>query len=164
MTLWTMTRVWTIGAIVAVTSMAACDAHDHEGEETPEAEACEHLVDGPAQAVDAKADPKTSDLADVSKSHTRFDVTLPADASGTYGGYVRFLAPAKGGYLVVANASTPLQVIDSAGAEVTPTSAAATPACSAAKVQLGLNLDVATYLVKLGPAPQAKVGLLFEAK
>ncbi len=105
-----------------------------------------------------------ADLADVSKSHTRFDVTLPADVSGSYAGYVRFLAPAKGAYLVVANASTPVQLVDSAGAEVTPTSAAATPACSAAKVQLAVNLDVATYLVKLGPAPQAKVGLLFEAK
>ena len=40
-----------------------------------------------------------ADLADISKSHTRFDVTLPADTTGTYAGFVRFLAPAKGNYL-----------------------------------------------------------------
>ncbi len=147
-------------------SLASCatDEHDDHANATPESEACEHLAGTASKAVAALTVADADQLADVSTAHTRFDVTLPADASGTYAGYVKFLAPTKGDYLLVANAAVPLQVIDSAGVSVAPTSTSSTGACSAVATQLVLPLGVATYRVKIGPHSKATVGLLFEAK
>lgn len=145
--------------------LAACDSDDHDhASTTPEAEACEHLAGSVSKAVSALADADAAALPDVSAAHTRFDISLPADASGTYAGYVKFLAPAKGDYLLVANAAVPLQVIDSAGVAVAPSSTSSTGACSAVASQLVLPLGVASYRVKIGPHSKASVGLLFEAK
>lgn len=147
-------------------SLAGCaaDEHDTHASATPESEACEHLAGTASKAVAAQTVADTVELADVSAAHTRFDVTLPADASGTYAGYVKFLAPAKGDYLLVANAAVLLQVMDSAGVAVAPTSTSSSGACSAVATQLVLPLGVATYRVKIGPHSKATVGLLFEAK
>ncbi len=147
-----------IGLVACTEEAAPAAAED------PAAEACEHLAEGPAQAVAAKTTDAAAELPDVSTSHTRFDVTLPADVSGTYAGYVKFLAPAAGSYLLVANAAVPIQVIDSAGKAVAPTAQVAVGACAAVKTQLELPLGVATYRVKVGPHTQPLVGLLFEAK
>jgi hypothetical protein len=151
---------------VLALALASCatDEHDDHANATPESEACEHLAGTASKAVTALTVADADKLADVSTAHTRFDVTLPADASGTYAGYVKFLAPTKGDYLLVANAAVPLQVIDSAGVAVVPTSTTSTGACSAVATQLVLPLGVATYRVKIGPHSKATVGLLFEAK
>lgn len=158
----------TAGLAVATWSslcLLACaeDAAPH-ADDDPAAEACEHLAEGPAQAVSAKTTDVAAELADVSKRHTRFDVTLPADVSGTYAGYVKFLAPAAGSYLLVANATVPLQVLDSTGLAVAPTAQTSVGVCPAVKTQLVYPLGVATYRVKIGPHSQPLVGLLFEAK
>lgn len=155
-----------IASAVIALSLASCatDEHDTHPAETPESEACEHLAGTASKSVAALAVADAAQLADVSAVHTRFDVTLPADASGTYAGYVKFLAPAKGDYLLVANATVPLQVIDSAGITVPPSSTSSTGACSAVATQLVLPLHVATYRVKIGPHSKASLGLLFEAK
>lgn len=151
-------------AAAAVVAAACTDDHGDHADASPEAEACEHLGGPASKAVTAAASADAADLADVSAPHTRFDVSLPMEASGSYAGYVKFLAPAKGDYLLVANAAVPLQVIDSAGAAVAPASTSASGACSAVATQLVLPLGVATYRVKIGPHAKASVGLLFEAK
>ena len=154
-----------IPAFLAAWSLLGCAAEPAPvAADDPAAEACEHLTDGPAQAVVAKTTSVAAELADVSKSHTRFDVTLPADASGTYAGYVKFLAPTAGGYLLVANALVPMQVLDSGGSALVPVSTVVASACPAAKTQLELMFGISTYRVKIGPISQAVVGLLFEAK
>lgn len=158
---------WTrlVSLLVAATALPHCvDEAAAPAAEDPAAEACEHLAAGPAQAVTAKSVDTAAELADVSKSHTRFDVTLPADASGTYAGYVKFPAPAAGSYLLVADAAAPLQLLDSAGKVIAPTAQTTAGACSAVKTQLELPLAVATYRVKIGPYAKPLVGLLFEAK
>jgi hypothetical protein len=65
-----------------------------EGEEDPFAEACEHMAEGPANAVTASLD--VASLPDVSAPHTRHDVTLvDVDGGGEgvdVGGSVAFAA------------------------------------------------------------------------
>ncbi|MSQ84406.1 MAG: hypothetical protein EXR77_16250 [Myxococcales bacterium] len=132
--------------------------------ETPEGEMCEHLAEGPAQIVAASSADTAAALPEVSKSHTRFDVDLPKDASGTYTGYVRFAAPAKGAYLLGMNAKVPVEVALAASGTAVAPAVAVKPACAVALYQAELALELGTYRVKLGPAHSAKVGLLFEAK
>jgi len=151
-----------LSAVAAAAQLLAC-AHDHENE-TPEQEACEHLGGSAATAVTATAD-STADLPpDVSKAHVKFAVTLPADASGTYAGSVRFLAPAKKQYLLVLDKTVPFQLTDSAGKAVDAVAGATKANCSAVAAQAVYSLDVATYRLRIGPASKAAVGLLFEAR
>ena len=151
--------------LVVATAFAGCDSahdddHKHE-EESPEAEACEHLTQGPASVATASTD---SDLApDISKSHTRHDLTLAGDADKK-GGYVKFIAAKSGDYVVVMNADVPAQVVDAQGNALTPKSEATLQAgCAAIKRKAVYTLGVATYRLKLGPTSLTSVGALFEA-
>ncbi len=151
--------------VYATALLSACASTEPApAEETPEQEACEHLGGSLATAVTAVDDKAPGQAPDVSKAHTKFTVTLPADASGTYAGTVRFLAPAKGQYLVVADAAVPFALLDSGGKALDPVAGATKAACAAVAAQAVYALDVATYRLKLGPAPKATVSVLFEAK
>jgi len=141
------------------TAAVACDSHDHAGA-TPAAEACEHLAAAASHAVTAVAPGGTAALPDMTKPHVRADVTLPADASGTFAGEVKFLSAAKGSYLLLTNVDVAIQVADSAGKAVDQV--AAPDPCSGAAVRKVVALDVATYKIRIGPAKQAKVGLMIE--
>ncbi len=150
---------------LAATALTACALTEPAPtEETPEQEACEHLGGTTATAVAAVDDKATGLAPEVSKSHTKFAVALPADPSGTYAGSVRFLAPAKGQYLVVADTAVPMQLFDSAGKALEPVAGATKANCPAVAAQAVYALEVATYRLKLGPTSKASVGLLFEAK
>jgi hypothetical protein len=155
---------WLLTATLALSAAACADDHDHDhADESPEAEACEHLSDGPAQAVLAVAAEEVAGLPDISKSHTRFDVTLPGDA-GKLAGYVKFVSTKSGDTLLVANADVPMQLVDGTGAAVQPKSEATSQAgCAAVKRRAVYTLGVATYRLKLGPTATSTVGLLFEA-
>jgi hypothetical protein len=158
-------RRW-LAAAAALSAVACGDDHDHDHDhdsQTPAAEACEHLQEGPAQAVAAQLSADPTALADVSKAHTRFDIALAETATATYGGYVKYLSAKAGTTLLVADKALPVQIVDSLGVEVTPTTAAAAPACAAAKVQLGVALQVGTYRLKLGPTTAPQVGIVIEA-
>lgn len=145
-------------------AVACADDHaDDHADESPEDEACEHLSDGPAQAILAVAADDVAGLPDISKAHTRFDVTVVGDA-GKLGGYVKFVSARSGDVLVVANADVPFQLLDSAGTAVAPKSEATSQAgCAAVKRRAVYTLGVATYRLKLGPTATSTVGLLFEA-
>lgn len=139
------------------------DGHDHDhADESPEAEACEHLSEGPATALTANTT-DDGDSADVSKSHTRYDLTLPGEAEKK-GGYAKFISPQAGDYLLVMNGEVPVQLLDLQGNAVEPKSAgSALDGCSAVRRQAVYTLGVATYRLKLGPTSASSVGLLFEA-
>jgi hypothetical protein len=152
----------TAGLVLATAGCEDDHGHDH-GDETPEEEACEHLSDGPAQAILAVAADDVAGLPDISKAHTRFDVTMVGDA-GKLGGYVKYVSAKSGDVLVVANADVPFQLLDSAGTAVAPKSEATSQAgCAAVKRRAVYTLGVATYRLKLGPTATSTVGLLFEA-
>jgi len=154
-----------LSAVFAATHVLACaDDHGAHEAETPEQEACEHLGGSAASAVVATDDKAAALPPDVSKAHTKFAVTLPADASGTYGGSVRFLAPAKKQYLLVIDTAVPFQLFDSAGKAVDAVAGATKATCAAVGAQAVYSLDVATYRLRIGPASKAAVGMLFEAK
>ena len=83
----------------------ACDDHAHDDDhnhgaggqaavESAEAEACEHLAEGPAAAV-AAVSPGTAGAPSVSDDHKRYDIALSA-ADNAATGVVDFASEAAG--------------------------------------------------------------------
>lgn len=153
---------WTfLAGMVTVLSLAACeDAHDEHAHESPEAEACEHLADGPAISVVAGAT-QSEALPNTAVEHTRIDVGLVAvDAS--QGGFVAWEADAAGAVSFYLDADIPLVVSTATGEAVAVTRVAGSEVCAEIAVRYDATLDVGTYTLAFGPTERDTVRFVAE--
>lgn len=157
-----MKKLMMLLAILAL-SVSACGDEDHDdhADETPQAEACEHMVDGPAESATGAADQTSATSATF--EHTRVDLTLAEDANGDYVGYVNYEATAAGEYYLFANNEAPLMVLDSSGNEVTIESTNTDfTECTDVAVEYLFDLEVGTYTFVFGPGADASVSYVVE--
>jgi hypothetical protein len=159
----------------------ACDDHAHDGAhdhahdgahdhgaggqaavESAEAEACEHLAEGPAAAV-AAVSPGTAGAPSVSDDHKRYDITLSA-ADNAATGVVEFASEAAGEHSFFFNAEVGLQITGPDGTVLTADHAhTSSTLCTDIKLWAVYDLDVGTYTLQLTTAEPVTVGLVIEA-
>lgn len=150
-------------SIAAVLAIAGCGGHgdehgEHGGE--PEADACEHMIEGPGQAATAVAD-MTADAPDVGEHHTRFDVALVADTGGMYSGYVDLVVEEAGISDVFTDSAVAMRVWNASGSEVMAHHAQSTiTECTEVSQGIGYQLGVGTYSLQLGPTTEQTVSLV----
>jgi hypothetical protein len=148
------------GALVT----AACGEHgghgDGHGDATAEADACEHMIEGPGQAATAIAD-MTADAPDLGEHHTRFDIALIADAGGMYAGYIDLAVEEAGISDLFLDRDVPVRVWNASGSEVMAHHAQTSiTECTEVSLGLGYQLGVGTYLVGFGPTTEQTVSMV----
>lgn len=141
--------------VLLVPALSACPGpQPHEDDEL-----CEHLADGPAEAVTAATSGDGPLIAD---DHTRYDITLAAVTGGN-GGTVRFAADEAGEFIIALDAAVPLVVTDGSGATVTAEdTATSSEACTEIRGRHVFDLEVGTYVLRFGPTAETKVGVVVE--
>lgn len=134
--------LFTIAALVAACG-GGDDDDDHDDD--PDAEACEHLIEGPETDVTATA--TSAGSPSIASDHTRYDVAL----AGT-GGFVRFAADEEAEFIFFVNDPIDFTLSD-AGGEITPEdSQSSSPDCEEVQGRYTYDLTVGTYHIELGPA------------
>ncbi len=135
------------------------DPHSHH-EESPEEEACEHLADGPFEAVTAAALP--GDGADISFEHTRVDVALLADGDEFYG-WVSFAADEDAEFTFFLTDDVPFAIQDlNAALVAVEESEIGSEFCDDIAVSHTFDLAVGTYALSFGPSASDSIGLVVE--
>lgn len=153
----------TIAALALLALAPAC-GEDDSGEEPidPSEDACEHMIEGPAESATA-IDDMSADAPDIGEHHTRFDVTLVGDQSnpGSYLGYVDLVVEETGESLIFLDADVPMQLWTAAGDEVAAeASDNAIDACTEVAISYTYDLEVGTYLMQLGSTSADQVGVV----
>ncbi len=139
---------------------SGCDSHDTD-EHDPLAEACEHLADGPAKALQAGADDASA--VDGSAIHMRMDLSL-VDYAGAKGGVVKLAIAEAGDWMVLLSEDVTLSVASPSGAAIAPkASQPGGGTCPSAKVIHTYSLGVGAHLLRFGPGPGASVNVVVEA-
>ncbi len=153
-------NVGTTLSMLGLLSLMACGAEAPV--ESPDAEACEHLKEGPSSSVTA-AQTGTADAAPaVAANHTRHDITL-VDVQGAKGGAVKFSSAEATQYRVSLNKDVPFAVKDSAGAAVAIEETLTDSAeCTELKARHTFELGVGTYTFEFGPTAETEVGMVIE--
>ena len=150
--------------LIALLFVAACGDDDKSNEvvvETPEAEACEHLAEGPFKGITAAA-AVTDMLENSAVKHTSVNVSL-TDYEGARGGFVEFQAEAAGDFLLFLSADVPLEVFDSAGNQVPIESTTiGSDLCTEIATTHTVEFSVGTYVLAFGPTSETAVGLVHE--
>lgn len=147
-------------AVLAVTLLAACGGPPEK--ESINAEACEHLKQGPSSAVTATT--AAAGAPNVSEAHQRFDVTL-VDVTGGKGGAVSYSSGAEGDLILFLSESVPLKVSDSAGADVAMEATVTSIAeCDEVKARHTVPVAVGTYTLTFGPTTVSTVQLVAETE
>lgn len=127
-------------------------------EPSPDAEACEHLKEGPATPVTAAA---TNGPA-VSNDHRRYDVTL-AETGGQRGGQVTFAATEQSDYVFFLGKDIPVTFANASGGAVEVESVEkSSTECTEIKAKHTVPLDVGTYTLTFGPTTETTVGVVIE--
>lgn len=138
----------------------ACTPGGGDPDHGPEAEACEHLEEGPAESVTAGAD--FSSAPDIREEHTRFDVTL-IDQGGQNGGSVTYAAAKAGDYLFFLSENVPVAFYDSDGNEVAiEATEEGSEVCDLIAKSHLVKLAVGTFEVRFGPTDVSEVRLVVE--
>lgn len=161
----------TIYLTLLITFLGACGSDDSDTNtsntnnqttvETPESEACEHLAEGPFQAVTAAAD-ATGTLENAAYEHTRVNIAL-ADIEGGKGGFTSFESDGEGDFYFFLSADLPLKFLDGSGAEVAIESTTiGSDLCTEIAVKHVVELMVGTYTLEFGPTTETEVGLVHE--
>jgi hypothetical protein len=150
-----------LAAAIGVASLVACsDDHGHD-EATPDAEACEHLQEGPALALTAGAAPASAPAVD--DDHRRYDISL-VDIDGGKGGVVRFAAAEAGAHLVVLSADVAIRFVDGAGSVIAPLAEAkGSASCGEVAARFEVPFVVGTVYLEIGPTAATSVNLVVEA-
>jgi hypothetical protein len=152
-------------ALILAAAIAGCgDDHDHDHEEelTAEEEACEHLSEGPFQAVTAVADPSEG-LPNIAIEHTSVTVALVED-EGSYSGLVAFESGADADYVLFLDTNVPLVVFDGAGVEVPiEHTHGGSDVCTDIALSHTVELEVGTYTFDFGPTDVAELNVVHEA-
>lgn len=142
----------------------ADDHDDHDDQEDPDAEACEHLAEGPAIAAQAVSEVTSPALADVGEPHTRYDIAL-TDVTDGKGGWVRLPVAAAGDYIVFLDADVALAAF--AGDGTTAREAEDvddhSDACETIRGRHVFEFPVGETLLWFGPAATDAVSVVIEA-
>lgn len=134
---------------------------DEHGEEGAEAEACEHLANGPFAAITGGAADAT-DLPDAGIEHTSVDITL-VEGDGGNEAFVSFAAEEDAEFLFFLDVNAPFAVFDGAGNEVEiEATEEGSEACTEIGVSYTLDLSVGTYTLHIGPTDATEVSLVHE--
>jgi hypothetical protein len=147
-------RTTSFPALFLLAATAAC------GEDEPgiDAEACEHLQEGPYTSVTASA-VRDDTAPRVAPDHMAYTVALAAGAVT----YVAFAAAEATDYVVYLDKPVPFQVLDAAGAMVTlEASEPSSPGCAAIRGKHTFPLPVGTAYFGLGPSMGMPVNLVVE--
>ena len=123
------------------------DNHEHNAnhgtEVTPEADGCEHMVEGPEQAVTAAA--AAADAPSITETHTRYDITI-ADGSG----FVALEVAEEGEWHFFFDKDVTLTITDSADAAVAAEETIDSVAeCSEVAEGAAYDLGVGTYVLTI---------------
>jgi hypothetical protein len=135
--------------------LAACgDSHDDDPD--PDAEACEHLQEGPFHDRTAGADADDS-APQIAADHAAYRVTIPAG-----GGFVRFAAPAAGDHGFYLSEAVAVTFRDGAGTPIAPEETLTSiAACQEVAVKHVVELAVGTVFLELAD-DAARVDLVVE--
>jgi hypothetical protein len=151
-----------LSALLAACSDEPAETHG-DTEPDVDAEACEHMSEGPYNDVTAAADSATAPSVDA--EHTAHRIALPATTGGN-GGYVSFASGAAGDIIFFLDADVPLAIEDASGAAVPIEESCDPAACSTSCTLLAgrhvVELAVGTYYLLLGPSSSAAVALSHE--
>jgi hypothetical protein len=163
----------TLAPLLSLALLACGDDADHadHAEDTPEAEACEHLADGPFEAITAVENPLTPDPPNAAIEHARVDISFvdisgstPNTDDGSFGGTVAFEAVEAAEYLFFFSAAVPLSVFDATAGVFIPLEeeVVGSDLCSEIAVTHTYDLEVGTYLLNFGPTDVSEVGMVHE--
>ena len=128
------------------------DDHDHAGHSdmSLEAEACEHMADGPATAVTAgTSEAEATDTSADDWKHKRVDVTLSDDGNGGFWGFVTYEATEAAEYVFFTSGELTLQIN---GVDAEATNAVAE--CTDVANGLVFDLTVGEHVVFITSASQ----------
>jgi hypothetical protein len=143
-------------------ALAACG---EGGLEEIEAEACEHLDEGPFQPLAAAA--TAADAPAGNETHVSYEVSLLDLGEGSFGGFVAFDPPEAGEYYVFTDKPVELSFADASGASIAIESQCTGSPCSetCAIVERRYQLDVGTerVVVAFAPGAEPETLLLFES-
>lgn len=127
-------------------------------EPSPDAEACEHLKEGPATSVTAAA----MNGPAVSNDHRRYDVTL-AETNGQRGGQVTFAAAEQADHAFFLGKDIPVAFASASGGAIEPESVVkSSTECAEIKAKYIVPLEVGTYTLTFGPTTETTVGVVVE--
>lgn len=148
------------GLLVAT---AACGGDDAGGEHEdldPEADACEHMIEGPAESVTAVAD-MAADAPDMGEHHIRWEIALVDDGAGAFSGYVDLVVEEEGESILFGSADIPVTVRDASGNEVPLRRADdSITACTEVDASNSYELGVGTYQLELGPTTESAISVV----
>lgn len=126
----------------------------------PEDHACTHMQEGPYRTATASVE--LASAPDVSRVHTRFDVTLVA-VEGGLGGFVRYTPTTPGYHALFLSDDVPVQLFDATGAPVCVLAHKAGSACPAAISHfVVMFLEAGHWYLLFGPTPRATIGFAIE--
>ncbi|WIG96570.1 hypothetical protein [Myxococcus sp. SDU36] len=139
---------------------AGCGDDDHPEEEGVDAEACEHLQEGPATTVTATLG--TDAAPAIRADHRRYDITL-ADGPDGKQGAVSFAASEAADYVIYTNADVPLSITTASGEAVEiEESTSSSEGCTDIKGRHVVPLAVGTHILTFGPTSTATVSVIVE--
>ena len=149
-----------ISGLVLASSACGDDAGGSHEELDPEADACEHMVEGPNEEVTAIAD-MAGEAPDTGEHHTRWDIALVDDGGGTFNGYVDLVVEEEGESIVFLDHDIPMTIWDAAGDEVPLLRADdSITACTEVDASNTYELGVGTYLLGFGPTTESSVSVI----
>lgn len=157
-------KKWFIAILsISMIVLAACgdDAESEpEVEETPQGEACEHMVEGPAIEVEAADGVEAA--PDATVEHTRVDLTLVDDGMGANAGYVTYAADETGEFYVFTSSDVAFSILDANENEVTIEATEAVGECDEVVQRHVVDLEVGTYTFFFGPTSDTAVSFVVE--
>ncbi|AKQ67159.1 hypothetical protein A176_004071 [Myxococcus hansupus] len=139
---------------------AGCGDDHSDDDHGVDAEACEHLQNGPATSVIAALG--AGEPPAIRADHRRYDITL-ADGPDGKQGAVSFAATEATDYVIYTNAAVALSVTTASGEPVEiEESASSSEGCTDIKGRHVVPLTVGTHILTFGPTSAATVSVLIE--
>ena len=155
-----MTKKLLAAFLLSTALVSAGCGDDHPEEEGVDAEACEHLQEGPASAVIATLG--TDAPPAIRADHRRYDITL-ADGPDGKQGAVSFAVSEAADYVIYTNADVPLSITTASGDAVEiEESTSSSTGCTDIKGRHVVPLTVGTHLLTFGPTSTATVSVIVE--
>jgi hypothetical protein len=155
-------NVRTCVLLASLSLLPACGAH---GLEEIEAEACEHLEEGPFEPLAASADAEGAPSAD--QTHVSYELTLLEQGDGSFGGFVAFESEEGGDHYVFSDAPLQLTFSGEDGAQLAVESRCESEPCSETCALVAeryqVDLPVGRTVIEVRGATSAEASLLVEA-